>query len=292
MTLAARASRRSVLGAVVLAAMGAAAPAAAQVDAREALRRFAAAAKSEARELRADTKAARATLFAQLAAFEIQVRAGSFSDGLANALFDDLDAFQGAVRGALSVAAGDVNGARRAALAALAGGGPLGTFPLGFYDGDGGPFDDFRSGAEPALAKLYASVNKRLENTERLVEREADVGLLLWLGPPGGLNAASSSDAEAAVFTSELVIDTLMSASDLFVAPSGRLWVGGSIGEQPQLDVRLFDAGGGLLAQAGAAVAAPRWQASFVNLFPGSYGISVIYNPSVGAFRAASFGVR
>ena len=280
----------AVAFAVVAAASGAE-RASAQIDERTAQKQLASLAKDGERTFQTALKSARTALLADVGAFEVQVRSGGYSEAAAESLFDDLEVFQLAVRNALTDVLVEVREGRRDVLAALAAGTPLdGVFPDGFYDGDGGVADDLRARIDAKLAKEYASLDRRLEKTERLVAKETDAGLLAWLGPPGSIGATTSSDVGSVVFVTPLEIDAWLSARPAGEASGGAVWIAGTIGESTPLRVLLLDTAGGMVEVA-ADPDAPRWRASISGLAPGNYALSVLYEGG-GAFRTGSVGIR
>lgn len=217
--------------------------AAAQLTAAQALAQFKAGLADALGSTKASMAAAKSGFFVELAAFEAEVKAGTYDTADAAALHDALQVFMGGV-GQATRAAGNAMGlAATDALANFSGGAALlGIYPKGLDPGDGGPIDTFRAAVRKAQDKTISAVIKRFGKTRKLAEKEAGIGLTIVLSAPGAVRDLSFDEISGFFISEEspITVDLLLAVSDLGTASDGIVFLGGTANQNlGALDVLL-----------------------------------------------------
>ncbi|MCC6763440.1 MAG: hypothetical protein IT293_02145 [Deltaproteobacteria bacterium] len=198
--------------------------AASAVTEKAALTQLKGAGKVRLEALRVALDGARSTLFAKADAFDGGIRIRGLSTLAADALADDLAAFQASAQEALFDAAVGFADDGRAALAAIDGA-PLATLPIAFANLPGGVPERFRTSVGKVLARAYRAVNGRLVKSGKLVGADGASALFAVLAPPPQL-AFAFTDVRGDAVLFDFALDLRMSAATS--AGERRLWAGGT----------------------------------------------------------------
>jgi hypothetical protein len=163
--------------------------------------------------------------------FEVEIKNDN-SLGVVESLYHGLQDFQEGVGSLVQQSGADAADAASQVLAARAfGQGPLdGIYPRGFYPGDGGVFDRFLAKVRAAHAKTIAAAVRKLGKLPELVERKANVGMTLALGPwafPLVINWDENGTLGSLLALAP-TIDTFVAVSQLGTAGDGVVFVGGA----------------------------------------------------------------
>ena len=187
-----------------------------------------------------------ATVFSiAIADLKDKADAGTFTLADFDDFCTDVDTFQRNVAGDAHAASEQVADATAEAWASVD---PeiLAAMPEGFYLGDGGVLDKFRSDARKALDKTYAPIRTKLHKLGDSLTKKADTRLVFRLDPPSDIDAwigVGPSGAAENVFVA-LTVDTVLVVT-LGEALPAHVCMGGAADADDGLLTFGLDIGGG-----------------------------------------------
>jgi hypothetical protein len=186
-------------------------PAVAQLTPKQAIAVLKTGTSNALKTLKASLKLDVTVFSIAIADLKDKADAGTFTLADFDAFCTDVDTFQRNVAGDAHAASKQVADAAGEAWASVP---PelLTAMPEGFYLGDGGVLDKFRSDARKALDKTYASLRTKLRKVGDSLTKKADTRLVFRLDPPSDIDAWIGVGPSAAIENAfvPLTVDTVL----------------------------------------------------------------------------------
>ena len=249
----------------------------AQVSEAQAVKEAKASAKAALATFKTAVNAARDAFLDDVASVDAAFKAGKGSGLDLSGLFDSAVALQTAVQDAVLDADLDIAGGMQIALNDFADGADLdGVLPLEFQVGRSGILDDANVAIDKLLAKTYASLQKRLDKTEALVEKSSVHRMTFSISRPWGSLHHAASELTNTGYPAGFGIDVILGMRDSTTPLTGAFFIAGTDGQAtsgPGIDVELIHVD--KPAEPAQILAATpdlgRWSALVASLKPGNY---------------------